>query len=246
ALSEHPERVLQFLSSPPQTNEVGRSAVLIGGLLTIARRTELPLDLYEIGSSAGLNLRADCYGYRLGDATWGPRDAGLQLSPSWKGPPPPIEAALAIRSRRACDANPIDLESVGARERLIAYVWADQMDHIARIEAAIAIASSVAARIDCAEAADWVEQNIDFNPVAGGTRVLFHSVVWSYLPEESRKRISAHLTRAGAAARAGAPLAWLRFELADPPELRLTLWPSGEETLLARAHPHGAWVHWLS
>ncbi|HEX8754830.1 MAG TPA: DUF2332 family protein [Steroidobacteraceae bacterium] len=61
-----------------------------------------------------------------------------------------------------------------------------------------------------------------------------------------RKRISAHLSRAGAAARADAPLAWLRFELADPPELRLTLWPSGEETLLARAHPHGAWAHWLA
>lgn len=245
ALSEHPERVLEFLSSPPQTNEVGRSAVLIGGLLTIARRTELPLDLYEIGSSAGLNLRADCYGYRLGEAAWGPRDAGLQLSPSWKGPPPPIEAALAIRSRRACDANPIDLESTGARERLIAYVWADQMDRIARIEAAIAVARSVPCRIDRVEAADWVEQNVELAPVAGGTRVLFHSVVWSYLPEESKKRISAHLSRAGAAARTDAPLAWLRFELAEPPELRLTLWPSGEETLLAHAHPHGTWVHWL-
>lgn len=245
ALSEHPEGVIQFLSSPPQTNEVGRSAVLIGGLLTIARRTELPLDLYEIGSSAGLNLRADRYGYRLGDGTWGACDAGLQLYPSWKGSPPPIEAALAIRSRRGCDANPVDLENAGARARLIAYVWADQLDRIARIEAAIAVARSIPAPIDRAEAADWVERNVALAPVAGGTRVLFHSVVWSYLPEESRRRISAHMKRAGAAARADAPLAWLRFELADPPELRLTLWPSGEETLLARAHPHGAWVHWL-
>jgi len=246
ALGEHSTSVMQFLGSPPQTNEVGRSAVLIGGFLTISRRTALPLDLYEIGSSAGLNLRADCYRYDLGEAAWGMRDARLHLAPGWKGPPPPVDAALAIRSRHGCDANPIDLQNPSARERLIAYVWADQADRIARIEAAIAVALSVPAPLECAQAADWVEQRIELAPVTGATRVLFHSVVWSYLSEESRNRIRAHLSRVGAAARGDAPLAWLRFELADPPELRLTLWPSGEETLLARAHPHGAWVHWLA
>ena len=205
----------------------------------------ISLDLYEIGSSAGLNLRADCYRYGLGDAAWGARDAPLHLVPGWKGPPPPLDTVLTILSRRGCDANPIDLQDVTARERLIAYVWADQADRIARIEAAIANARSVPATVDCADAADWVEQKIALAPAAGATRVLFLSVVCNYLSEESRIRIRAHLSRVGTAARADAPLAWLRFELADPPELRLTLWPSGEATLLARAHPHGAWVHWL-
>lgn len=245
ALDEHPARISEFLGSAPQTNEVGRSAVLIGGLLTVSRRTGLPLDLYEIGSSAGLNLRADCYRYGLGEAAWGAHDAPLHLVPGWKGPPPPVDAALTIGSRRGCDTNPINLQDAGARERLISYVWADQADRIARIEAAIAIALSVPATVERAEAADWVEEKIEVAPVTGSARVLFHSVVWSYLPEESRTRIGAHLSRVGAAARSDAPLAWLRFELADPPGLRLTLWPTGEETLLAHAHPHGAWVHWL-
>lgn len=246
ALGEHPERVLEFLSSPPQTNEVGRSAVLIGGLLTIARRTSLPLDVYEIGSSAGLNLRADRYRYRLGSADWGAPDATLCLAPSWNGPPPPLEAALTIRSRSGCDANPIDVRDARARERLVAYVWADQTERIARIEAAIDVALSFPVAIDSAEAADWVERRIEIAPVAGITRVLFHSVVWSYLSEGSRDRIRAHVSRAAAAATGEAPFAWLRFELADPPELRLTLWPSGDEMLLARAHPHGTWVRWLA
>ncbi|MGH8317060.1 MAG: DUF2332 domain-containing protein [Steroidobacteraceae bacterium] len=245
ALDEDPARLLEFLSSPPQTNEVGRSAVLIGGFLTIARRTRLPLDLYEIGSSAGLNLRADCYGYDLGGAGWGARDAALRLVPGWKGPSPPVDTGLTIRSRRGCDANPIDLQSARARERLISYVWADQSDRIARLEAAISIALAIPVAIDCAEAADWVERQIKLAPVGGATRVLFHSIVWSYLSKESRRRICAHLNCAGVAARSDAPLAWLRFEIAEPPELRLTLWPSGEETLLARAHSHGAWVRWL-
>lgn len=246
ALHEHSARILAFLSTPPQTNEVGRSAVLIGGFLTIASRTALPLEVYEIGSSAGLNLLLDRYQYRLGEAVWGPPDAALQLAAGWKGPPPPIEAPLAIRSRRGCDASPIDLRDEIARERLAAYVWPDQTDRLRRIEAAIEIARMFPAAIDCAEAADWVERQIEPGPVRGCARVLFHSVVWSYLSEDSQNRIRAHLSRVGAAATREAPLAWLRFELADPPELRLTLWPSGEETLLARAHPHGAWVRWLT
>lgn len=246
ALHEHSAHVLAFLRTPPQTNEVGRSAVLIGGFLTIACRTALPLEVYEIGSSAGLNLRLDCYQYRFGEAAWGAPDAALHLAPCWEGPPPPVGVALAIHSRRGCDANPVDLRSETARERLAAHVWADQADRIRRIEAAIEIASSLPVDIDCAEAADWVERQMEVAPARRSARVLFHSVVWSYLPEESRTRIRAHLSRVGAVASSNAPLAWLRLELADPPELRLTLWPSGEETLLARAHPHGAWVRWLA
>jgi hypothetical protein len=246
ALQEHPTQVLHFLSSPPQTNEVGRSAVLIGGFLTIALRTGLPLDLYEIGSSAGLNLLPDRYRYTLGGSDWGPRDSALHLVPGWKGPPPPADASLVIRSRRGCDASPIDLRNRSAQERLVSYVWPDQGDRIARLEAAIAIALSAPVDIDRAEAADWVEEHIELAPLAGITRVLFHSVVWSYLPGDSQSRIRAHLDRAGVAARSDAPLAWLRFELGDPPELRLTLWPSGDEALLARAHAHGTWVRWLA
>lgn len=245
ALDEHPTRISEFLSSPPQTNEVARSAVLIGGFLTIAHRTACPLDLYEIGSSAGLNLLPDRYHYRLGDAVWGDPQAPLRLAPRWDGPPPPVDAALAIRSRRGCDASPIDLRNGPARERLAAYVWADQAKRVSRVEAAIGIARSFPVIVEGAEAADWVERQVEVAPTRVGARVLFHSVVWSYLSEGSRSRIRSHLSRAGAAASDETPLAWLRFELAEPPELRLTLWPSGEETLLAYAHPHGAWVKWL-
>ena len=51
------------LDQPPQTNEVGRSAELIGGLLLFDREFGLPVRLFEIGTSAGLNLRAEHYRY---------------------------------------------------------------------------------------------------------------------------------------------------------------------------------------
>ena len=52
----------------------------------------------------------------------------------------------------------------------------------------------------------------------------------------------------GATATPDAPLAWLRMEPAPgrlvPIELRLTLWPGGEERRLATVQAHGAWVNW--
>ena len=57
-LIEHVAEVRAGLASPPQTNEVGRSAALFGGLLQLAS-DGLPVRLFEIGSSGGLNLLAD-------------------------------------------------------------------------------------------------------------------------------------------------------------------------------------------
>ena len=45
-----------------------------------------------------------------------------------------------------------------------------------------------------------------------------------------------------------APLAWVAFEHEaqnQPPTLKVTTWPGGEQKVLARAHPHGTLVHWL-
>ena len=56
ALAQHENLLRSFLDHPPQTNEVRRSAIFLGGFLEIAARSRLPLALCEIGASAGLNL----------------------------------------------------------------------------------------------------------------------------------------------------------------------------------------------
>jgi hypothetical protein len=77
--------------------------------------------------------------------------------------------------------------------------------------------------------------------------VLFHSIVWQYLQKEVRQRLVAALERAGAAADAGTPLAWLRMEPKrghDHADLRLTTWPGAREQVLADVDYHGRWVTW--
>ncbi|HZV10918.1 MAG TPA: DUF2332 family protein, partial [Novosphingobium sp.] len=84
------------------------------------------------------------------------------------------------------------------------------------------------------------------------TRVLYHSIVWQYLPEPTKARITAAMEAAGARATPARRLAWLRLETNRTTfrhELRLRIWAGAgeeEEAFLATAHAHGAWVEWLA
>src|ERR1700733_10621474 len=79
AATGHAQYLRAALGQPPQTNEVGRSAALVGGLLALTDRFGLPVRLFEIGCSAGLNLRADHYRYRHPGGDWGPADAPVTI-----------------------------------------------------------------------------------------------------------------------------------------------------------------------
>ncbi|MGH6903185.1 MAG: DUF2332 domain-containing protein [Geminicoccaceae bacterium] len=239
--------IADFLARPPQTNEVGRSAVLLGGFLSVAAETGLPLRLLELGASAGLNLFWDAYAYDLAGAAWGPPDAPLRLCPDWQGTLPPLVPAV-IRSRRGCDRTPLDPSDAGDRLRLRAYVWADQVDRRHRLEVALDLVAGSGVRVERADAAQWAEARLS-ERAPGEAVVLYHSIVWQYLPPAVKRRIAAAIERAAAGATSPCPLAWLRMEPARDArhaELRLTLWPGGHERLLAEADYHGRWIRWLA
>ena len=246
-LAENDAFLAAYLDSPPQTNEVARSNVILGGCLIIARLTSLPLQLFEIGSSAGLNLGFDKYHYDLGVGHWGAADAAVRIATHWEGSPPSLDIPLVVVDRAGCDLRPLDPSRPDDRERLMSYVWADQIDRLARMAAALAVAARAPWRVERADAADWVEKRLTAEAVAGRTRVLFHTIVWQYLPEAARERIEAALLKAGARASAGAPLAWFRVEQDEvdgSAGIRLTVWPSGATVNLGRAHYHGRWTRW--
>jgi len=239
--------VRDVLTRPPQTNETGRSAVLMPGYATIAKETGLPLSILEVGASAGLNLMWDRYAYRYGDRFVGSPDAPLTISAEWRGPWCGVEALPRVVSRRGCDRSPFDLTAPDAADRLIAYVWPEQTERLARLEAAIRLAQHEKPVLEKADAAAWLEQNLAA-PALGVATVVAHTIVWQYFTKETRTRARAALDAAGTRATAQAPLAWLSLEQYAPdqlPELRLAVWPGGEIRTIARAHPHGAWIEWL-
>jgi hypothetical protein len=242
------ELLTRYLSSPPQTNEVMRSAVLMCGFLEISRQTGMPLSLIELGASAGLNQIPDLHYYQFGDASWGDLCAKIMMSPEWRGAPfPAANASLKIIARCGVDQAPIDLDSEDARERLMSYVWPDQRDRLDRLVSAIALSRDFGIKITAGDAAEWLEGF----PASGENhqcRVIFHSIFWSYLPIATQTRLVAQIEKMAAHATHKAPLAWLRYEISASAQthqdLRLKIWPGGEDRLLGYAHAHGAFIDW--
>jgi hypothetical protein len=236
-----------YLKSPPQTNEVGRSGVMIGGYLAIAAQTGLPLDVCEIGASAGLNLGFDQFYYELGGKSYGDPTSPVKLSPDWHGAPPPVEALLSVRSRHACDIAPLDVDDDEAQRRLESYIWGDQLERLARLRGAISLARTLGIKVAAKSAEKFVEDEISSRR-SGGVLVIAHTIMWQYMPEDMRNNIEAMIVDAGAKTSMDAPIAWLRMEPKDVkglPTLQLTMWPEGKEQDLAVAHPHGASLKWL-
>jgi hypothetical protein len=248
AMADHRPRLAAFMAHEPQTNEVRRSACLLGGFLAVAARTGLPLRAFEIGASAGLNQLWDRFRYGLGAAGgWGAADAAVFIDTDWRGRPPALDAPVTVSERAACDRKPVDLDDPAARRRLRAYVWPDQADRLERLDAAIAAAVAAGIRVDAEDAVTWAARRAA--PREGSATLLFHSVFWQYLPADRQIALAGTIKGLGARATPAAPFAWLRMEPAptDPAamEVRLTLWPGGEERVLAAVHPHGAWVEWM-
>lgn len=246
AMRRHAARLAAFMTHEPQTNEVRRSMVLIGGFLEVAAATGLPLRPFELGASAGLNTSWDRFHYRFGDAEWGDPAARVRLDADWTGPAPPVDAKVEVISRAACDRRPGDLSDPVQERRLLAYTWPDQLDRLARLKAAIAEARANRIVVEKADAAEWTRARVDRQP--GAASVLYHSVFWQYMPPDGRTATQAAIEALGAKATPDRPFAWLRME-PDPEDLArmalsLTLWPGGETRVLATAHPHGAWVRW--
>jgi hypothetical protein len=248
ALAAHRDAVGDALTRPPQTNEVGRSASLVGGFLVVARDTQLPLRVLEVGSSAGLNLRFDHYWYETDGASYGDPGSPVRFAGLWEEGRPPFDLPITIGERRGCDRDPIDAGSEDGRLTLLSYVWPGQTERFAMLRAALDVARDVPVAIDRAEIPDWLSRQLR-EPASGRATVVFHSITWQYLTDEERAASEAELAGAGGRATPDAPLAWLRLEPSadlSHTELRVTTWPGGSERLLAHSHYHLGPVRWVA
>lgn len=245
-LTAQREALRGLLDRPVQTNEVGRSAALLGGFLLVAGRTGMPLRLLEVGASAGLNLRWDQYRYESGTAGWGNPASPVRLAGAFVDRHPPFDVAVRVAERRGCDLAPLDPNSAEDRLTLRSYVWADQTERFRLLDAALTVARDLPAPVEASAARPWLAGRLaDARP--GVTTVVFHSIVWPYLDEAERELVRATLTAAGDRATATAPLAWLRMEPGgEQAEVRLTRWPGGGERLLTTCGFHGRDVRWLA
>jgi hypothetical protein len=261
---DHSDWVAEWLDRPPQTNEVGRSAALIGGLLHLPDRLRLPIRLFELGASAGLNLLADRFAYvDAAGRHFGPPDAGLIFGRAevgvavasgagdearlgaWSGPGPEPWPGLWFVERAGCDLMPVDPRSTHGRLVLTAYIWPDQAARLNQLRAALAVAAQHRAVVHRQSAAGFVEA---LRLKAGATTVVWHSVMWQYLSVAEQASIETSLARLAEQATPESPLVRLFFEPSGrtPIERGVTLqfW-TGEGTPMAPLAIGAASAHGL-
>lgn len=238
-----------WLARPPQTNEVGRAVMLLVGLLSVLPRPQLPVRLFELGSSAGLLLRADQYRYVSDAFTWGPPDSPVRLTEAWRGEVPDWLRQAAARSpalrvveRHGCDPDPIDPLSPGGALALRAYLWPDQLARAARLEGALSVAAKVPATVEAAGAAEFLA---GVQLETGTMTVVWHSVTRQYIDPAEWARVERELDRLARAATADAGFAYLSFEPHEREGFCLTVRTGrAGERHLAVAPAHGLPASW--
>jgi len=251
-LTRHTEDLADLAGRPVQTNDVGRCAALVGALLVIGQRTGLPIRLFDIGASAGLNLNVDRYAYAVDNRTLGRPDSSLRLQSPWRNyPAADLGRPLDIVERAGCDPFPLDPGTAEGRLTLTSYVWADWTERLERLRAALVIAAEHPTTVETSRAAPWLAHRLGW-PRTGSVTVVWHSVVWQYITLAERADIDALFAAAGDRATDTAPLAVVGMENVGEAgtrsrfEVVLTSWPGGHRELLATTAGHGIPTTWVT
>lgn len=165
-----------MLARTTQTNEPARTAVLLPVLASLPP----PLALIEVGTSAGLCLLPDRYGYDYD----GHRIAGVPGSPTFEcavqGRAPLPVAVPPIVWRAGLDLSPIDLGSESDVAWLEALVWPEQEQRRRHLAQAIAVAREQPPRVVRGDLLRDLDTLIAEAP-SDATLVVFHSAALAYV-----------------------------------------------------------------
>jgi hypothetical protein len=230
-----------------QTNEVQRCWVLLPCFLELARRSGYQeLDLVELGPSAGLNLMWDRYRYVYAAGEWGGADAGLELRGFEQRPVPAelLQVRPRVRNRTGIDISPVDVTTDEGKLLLKSFVWADQSHQLETLDSAIAILREDPPKLVRGEIALELPRVLAERR-DGALTVVWQTAALGYLPEPDRRRVSRALEAAGEEA----PLAWVSGGESKRSQqewaMKIRLWPSGRQEVVAYADWHGAWLEWV-
>lgn len=186
-----------------QTNETARSlAWLWPATLAGAGARARPLLLFDVGTSAGLNLTAEAV-----SVPWR-RSTGETL---------PIARDVDVRARIGFDARPLDVHRAEDRDWLRACIWPEQRDREKRLDAAIvafdaAMPAPQLLLLRASSAPARIEATTQHHP--GHLAVAFQTLLRGYVPVEERDAYEAGMRAWLAAGRKGERI-WSVLELAD-------------------------------
>jgi hypothetical protein len=248
-LEGHDEWLARFVREHPvQTNEAQRCWVLLPIFLTVARLAGRPLDLVELGTSGGLNLLWDRFGYRYEAGTWGDLSAPLQLQGEERRTVPRelLRTEVNVRRRIGIDLDPVDVTSEDGIRLLDTFVRDEgYRSRVRRAADVVRLNPPELVRGDYLDLLPAILRDRDDDALT----VVFQTISTVYLADEGRTRLRVIVDEGGA----DGPLAWISTPTpeehgqrrGDYP-LELAVWPGGERRIVARMNIRGEWLEWLA
>lgn len=238
-----------ILQRATQTNEAGRLAALVPAFASL--RAERPLALLEVGTSAGLCLYPDRWGY-----AWSTRDGRTTVGPEPRlecrvtGPAPLPTAPLDVAWRGGIDLHPLDVTDDDATAWLETLVWPENADRRAVLRHAVEVARTDPPHIVAGDLLDELPALV-VEAAANGDVIVFHTAVIMYLSAADRERFDAMMR----ALVADGACRWVSNEdprvlpsvldgappLPDEPAMVLGV----DGRAVAWAHQHGRSLAWL-
>lgn len=219
-----------------QTNNVKRSMALRLGLACVASRLAPgePVHLVEVGASAGIHLRCDRFGYRLGGRGFGDRGSPVQIDSRWESrrPVPDLDAVPPLGRVIGVDLHPLDATDAGDRRWLEALVWPENVHELDLLRRALAVVAADPPEVRAGDAVDVCPAVARELP-AGATRVVFEAATRMHVPVDARPAFDAAIEALGEAG----PL--YTVSLDGPLTVR---GPRGEALAEARVDGHLEWV----
>ena len=238
-----------MLSRSTQTNEAARCAAFLPILAAI----DTDVALIEVGAAAGLCLFPDRYSYRY-DTSDRLGESPLEIDVDTAGTLRPPQRLPEVSWRAGLDLDPLDVSNTEDLSWLRACVWPEHDERRRRLDLAAQIVAADPPRIDRGDLRDATLALIEEAP-RQATKVVFHSAVFAYVDEASRRDFATSLMRT---IEERGDVIWLSNEgptaVADldpsttsvkPPTsgAHFHLGRNGNE-LLALTDSHGQWLRW--
>jgi hypothetical protein len=238
-----------------QTNEVTRCSHLLPAFFLVYQRGGgKPLNMIEIGSSSGLNLRWELYRYQYGseitteDIVVGTRVSPVHIHCTLEGPylPPLPETVLPrVASCQGIELLPRDIFNELDMRWVRAAIWPEELRRHELLDAAIRLARQTPMLLHQGDACDVLPRLLTTIPDEQ-TAVIWHSYAINQGPVEVKERILQHITEASY--RIPIYRVSLEFQGMAGPQLELMKYAQGklvESDHLANCAVHGERMEWL-
>jgi hypothetical protein len=236
--AEHRDELTRILRERlVQTNAPGRGVAVRLAMHEIGRRVHGPVTFLEIGPSAGIQLRFECWAVHTAGLRFGPPDAPVTLSPEWRSDaaPPDLDDIPPVRDRLGVDLDPVDATDPEQRLWLQALVWPEHRDRFAELAAAL---DAVAADPPAILQGDAIELLPRLRLPDDIPLVVFHAMVRVHVPADRRAAFDSAIAALGRQRR----LLHVSLELAGSSPLLALRDSEGADRDLARVEGHGRWI----